>query len=164
MAFYRKFHTYWDEAKNNGSKSWLWVLWTCRHQKQSTVNSGSENHNHSGSEASRKASQSLWLKSFKKSFTLTLVQKLQVKLHNYSGWKASRKASHLLLLKSFKLTETLVKKRSSSVSWGGGRRKYIISCHFDRWHVCKLYVKRLKIRYDYCHFTSITICDFVITW
>ena len=91
---------------------------------------------------------------------LTLVQKL----HNYSGWKASRKASHLLLLKSFKLTETFVEKRSSSVSWGGGRRKYIISCHFDRWHVCKLYVKRLKIRYDYCHFTSITICDFVITW
>ena len=85
-------------------------------------------------------SQSLWFRSFKKSFTLTLVQKLQVKLHNYSGWKASRKASHLLLLKSFKLTETLVKKRSSSVSWGGGRRKYIISCHFDRWHVCKLYV------------------------
>ena len=44
------------------------------------------------------ASQLLWLKSFKKSFALTLVQKLQVKLHNYSGWKAPRKASHLLLL------------------------------------------------------------------
>ena len=45
----------------------------------------------------------LWFRSF----TITLVEKLQEKLHTYSGSEASSKASQLLWLKSFKKSFTL---------------------------------------------------------